>query len=55
MPRPYTQHTTATVRHIRQHYPRQTMPEIAAEINIPVQKLKALAQREGIRKNRLTY
>lgn len=52
MPRPYVQHTTATIKHLRQHYHRQPMREIAAKLGIPTRKLYDLAGREGIRKRR---
>jgi hypothetical protein len=54
MPRPYLFHSSATVRYLRQHYSRQPMREIAAELGIPARKLYGLAQREGIKKERPT-
>ncbi len=50
MPRAYLHHATATVRHLRQHYGRQTMRELAAELGIPLPKLQELARRYRIKK-----
>ncbi|WP_158023049.1 hypothetical protein [Hymenobacter coccineus] len=44
-PRPYTFHTSATTHYIRQHYGRQTLPEIAADLGLPYAQLKSLACR----------
>lgn len=51
MPRPYVQHTQATVQYLRREYGRQTMPEIAVELGLPLRKLQKLAQRQNIKKN----
>lgn len=52
MPRDYTHHTTATVRHLRLNYHRQPMKELAAELGITLSKLYDLADRQGIKKNK---
>ena len=52
MPRSYLFHSAATLRHLRQHYHRQPMAEIAQELGIPTCKLYELARREGIKKQR---
>jgi len=51
MPRPYVQHSQATVQYLRREYGCQTMPEIAAELGLPLRKLQKLTQRQKIKKN----
>ncbi|SFP79276.1 hypothetical protein [Hymenobacter arizonensis] len=53
MPRPYQFHTTATLRYLQVHWPRQPLTEIAATLGIPVRKLSGLAHRHGLRKREL--
>ncbi len=53
MPRVYLHHATATVRHLRSHWSRQSMTEIAAALGIPAKKLYKLAERQGFTKRTL--
>ncbi|MGI4867473.1 MAG: hypothetical protein ACRYFZ_26375 [Janthinobacterium lividum] len=51
MTRSYVHHSQATVQYLRREYGRQTMPQIATELGLPLRKLQKLAQRQGIKKN----
>lgn len=51
-PRAYIHYTTPTINHLRNHYHRQPMREIAAELGFPARKLYELAEREGIQKRK---
>jgi isocitrate dehydrogenase kinase/phosphatase len=55
MPRVYLHHSAATVRYLRQHWPRQPLTEIAAALGIPARKLYRLAEREGFTKRVLLH
>ncbi|TGE08272.1 hypothetical protein [Hymenobacter fodinae] len=48
--REYIRHNQKHVAYLQQYYSQYTIDELAAQLQLPAAKLKALARRAGIRK-----
>jgi hypothetical protein len=53
--RPYIHHNTLTTNYLRNNYQSSTIPKMAKELGIPAQSLKALARREGLKKEKSLF
>lgn len=50
--REYVHHSSTTINYIKRNYDNYTIPEMAQQLGMDPDKIRALARREGIKKKK---